>query len=106
MAAGATQDVVFGGVFVTLSLTAAFATAKKWLPVDPKRDTIVDRKVPGIVAVLTLAIASLAPTPEGIPTPAEQAKTVQSAIVAFSFLTAFLDIRWRDRLDYPQEFRD
>lgn len=106
VASGGTRDVVFGSIFVVLSLTASFATAMKWFPVDPKRDTIVDRKVPGAIAALTILLSTVIPTPEGVPEPIPEAQMVQLAIGGFSIVTAFLDIRWRDRFDYPEEFRD
>ena len=34
---------------------------------------------------------------------ANLARYVQLAFCSFSFATAFLDIRWRDRFDYPDD---
>ena len=119
-AGAGTGDAIFAGTFVVLSLLAATATALKWLPVDPKRSTIVDRRVPGVVALLTLILASpVSPlssilhtivesilTNVELPEPASFAESVQLAVGAFSTVTSFADIRWRDRLDYPEEFRN
>jgi hypothetical protein len=104
------RDAVFVGIFVVLSLTADFGTRLGWLPADTKRPYIVDRKVPGAVAAITLSLTPLI-TPlvaamgaVEIPEPAPAARTVQLAVCSFSMITAFLDIRWRDRFDYPKEF--
>jgi hypothetical protein len=104
------RDAVFVGIFVVLSLTAGFGTRLGWLPADIKRPYIVDRKVPGAVAGMTLALTPLL-TPLiasssilDIPEPASAARTLQLAVCSFSMITAFLDIRWRDRFDYPEEY--
>jgi hypothetical protein len=104
------RDATFVGIFVVLSLTADFGTRLGWLPPDTKRPSIVDRKVPGAVAGLTLALTPLL-TPFAssilsvdIPEPAPAARTLQLAVCSFSMITAFWDIRWRDRFDYPEDF--
>jgi len=107
----AMTDVIFTSVFVGLSLMAAVATRQGWLPSDPKRTTIVDRKIPGLVAALTLVLSSqlsqlLESSTSSLPSPDPIAQKVQLAICVFSIVTALLDIRWRDRFDYPEEFRN
>ena len=78
------------------------------LPPDPKRPYIIDRRVPGVVAILTLflryGIAASIVDVESLSTgdmDADLARNVQVSFCIFSFVTAFLDIRWRDRFDYP-----
>lgn len=109
------QDAVFTSVFVSLSLTADVLARLRLLPPDPKRPTaIVDRKVPGVIALLTLATSTyLAPIVNNShndsgflhtlfvdPPDVELARKVQLSICVFSAVTSFLDIRWRDRFDY------
>ena len=117
----AVGDVVFTGVFVVLSIAAAAATRQKLLPPDTKRPSIVDRKIPAAVAALTLLLSSpafsepLMSAMSGalsvvmgggldIPDPDPIARPVQLAVGGFSVITWALDIRWRDRFDYPQDF--
>ena len=52
----AVQDYVFTGIFTALSLMGDTLTRVGVLPPDPKRPYIVDRKVPGAVAILTLLV--------------------------------------------------
>ena len=119
-AGAGTGDVVFAGIFVTLSLLAATATRLRLFPPDVKRPTIVDRRYPGGVAAVTWLLTStpavndalrhtasdtfLHSTLMPVPDP-NLAKMVQFILCLFSVTTAWLDIRWRDRFDYPQEFR-
>ena len=105
------QDVVFVGIFVFVSLFSDFLTRLGLLPPDPKRPKIVGRRVPGVVAAITLASTSLISSlgvidnfDIDIPEPSPNARTIEVAICSFSIMTAFLDIRWRDRFDYPEEF--
>jgi hypothetical protein len=104
----AVEDVVFTALFVSLSLGADVLARLKVLPPDPKRASIVDRKVPGVIALLTLTLAFLGSgvvseselmSIEG-PANVKLAREVQLLICSFSAITAFLDIRWRDRFDY------
>jgi hypothetical protein len=104
----AMQDVVFMALFVSLSLGADVLARLRVLPPDPKRASIVNRKVPGVIAVLTLTLACIGSgvvsqselmSIEG-PANVHLAREVQLLICSFSAITAFLDIRWRDRFDY------
>ena len=106
----AVQDYLFTGIFVTLSLIGDILTRIEILPPDPKRTYIVDRRVPGVIAVLTLflryVIADLILDVESLSPgdmDTELARNVQVAFCIFSFITAFLDLRWRDRFDYPDD---
>lgn len=105
----AVQDILFTSLFVSFSLGADFLARLKILPPDSKRASVVDRKVPGLIAILTLVLASVgsgilstenalltvqAPPDLGV------AREAQLLICSFSAITAFLDIRWRDRFDY------
>ena len=106
----AVQDYLFTGIFVTLSLIGDILTRIEILPPDPKRPYIVDRRVPGAIAVLTLflryVIADLILDVESLSPgdmDTELARNVQVAFCIFSFITAFLDLRWRDRFDYPDD---
>ena len=107
----AVQDYLFTGIFVALSLLGDILTRVGALPPDPKRPSIVDRRVPGTVALLTLFLryvaadwlvdveAFVGDDMDAI----GLARNVQLAFCIFSFVTAFLDVRWRDRFDYPDD---
>jgi len=97
--------LVYTGTFVVLSLVADILTQLDTLPPDPKRPGIVDRKVPGVIAILTLIITYLYYSlGDGEYNTSELAQKVQLGICSFSAIPAFLDIRWRDRFDYgPDE---
>lgn len=104
----AVQDYLFTLIFVTLSLFGDVLTRIEILPPDPKRPYNVDRRVPGVVAILTLflryGIVASNVDVESLSTgdmDADLARNVQVSFCIFSFVTAFLDIRWRDRFDYP-----
>lgn len=106
----AVQDYLFTGIFVTLSLFGDIFTRIGILPPDPKRPYIVDRRVPGVVGILTLFLRytiaeSVVDVPSLLPgdMDAELARTLQYAFCIFSCVTAFLDIRWRDQFDYPDD---
>ena len=106
----AVQDYVFTGIFAALSLIGDILTRVGILPPDPKRPYIVDRKVPGAVALLTLLFRYLiadfvfdVETFQSVDFDADLARNVQLAFCIFSAVTAFLDIRWRDRFDYPND---
>lgn len=114
----AVGDVVFTTAFVALSLVGALGTRQGLFPPDPKRPSVVDRKIPGVVAALTLVLSSpevkdsILPVIGSIvnldliPDPDPIASSVQLGVGGFSITTAFWNIRWRDRFDYPQEFMD
>uniref|UniRef100_A0A7S2E8S0 Uncharacterized protein n=1 Tax=Ditylum brightwellii TaxID=49249 RepID=A0A7S2E8S0_9STRA len=103
-----TGDIPFAIVFVTLTAIAALLTQQKLLPPDWKNPEIVDRKVPGVIAALTLlftpavtdalvksgVLDDVSPSMDVDPI----GKYVQIGICSFSMITAFLDIRWRDNL--------
>jgi hypothetical protein len=108
----AVQDFTFTGIFVSLSLLADVLTRVGLLPPDPKRPEIVDRRVPGAIAILTLGLSfSIDSTAVDVESSAlvvnfsgfNLAQSVQLVICSFSAITAFGDIRWRDRFDYPSE---
>ena len=108
LAGVAVRDVLFTGIFCTFSLIADVLTRSGVLPPDPKNPRVVDRKVPGVIVGLTLLLTSNPDLSnqllanflgEPLPPADPSARTVQLAIGAFSMITAFLDIRWRDRFD-------
>ena len=106
----AVQDYLFTLIFVALSLFGDILTRIEILSPDPKRPYIVDRRVPGVVGIVTLFLRYAvgdsvvdAQLLSGGDLDAELARTVQVAFCVFSFVTAFLDIRWRDRFDYPDD---
>ena len=106
------QDDIFTGIFVLLTLIAAILSKFNILPSDTKRPEIVDRKIPGIIAILTLLL-SFGYYNNGINENNfiigdynfELSQKVQLGFCSFSIITSFLDIRWRDRFDYPNEFK-
>jgi len=108
------QDFTFTGIFASLSLFADVLVRLGLLPPDSKRPDIVDRKVPGVIAILTLLLnnffgstlaASGSSSVSSTTTNDDDlAWKVQLAICSFSIVTAFFDIRWRDRFDYPEDF--
>mmetsp|Transcript_5454 Transcript_5454/g.11960 ORF Transcript_5454/g.11960 Transcript_5454/m.11960 type:complete len:236 (-) Transcript_5454:56-763(-) len=109
----AVQDFTFTGIFASLSLLADVLVRLGFLPPDSKRLDIVDRKVPGVIAILTLLLnnffgltlaASGSSSISSTTTDDNLAWKVQLAICSFSIVTAFFDIRWRDRFDYPEDF--
>jgi len=108
----AVQDFTFAGIFVSLSLLADVLTRVGVLPPDSKRREIVDRKVPGVIAILTLMLNALVgPMVSSDATSSfsgidemDLGTKVQLAICSFSIVTAFFDIRWRDRFDYPEDY--
>ena len=52
----AVQDYLFTLIFVALSLFGDVLTRIEILPPDPKKPYIVDRRVPGVVGILTLVL--------------------------------------------------
>lgn len=118
----AVQDIQFTFLYTSLSLFAGLLTKLCILPPDKKRPSIVSRKVPGIIAVLMLLFiissSSISTTAAGEnnnsitflssssslfemdPDDLDFARKIQFAICSFSAVTSFLDIRWRDRIDY------
>jgi hypothetical protein len=102
------QDDIFTGIFVLLTLIAAILSKFNILPSDTKRPEIVDRKIPGVIAILTLLSSFGYHTFDEnnfIIGDFELSQKVQLSFCYFSIITSFLDIRWRDRFDYPNEFK-
>lgn len=111
----AVSDYIFAGTFVALSLLADILTGFGVLLADTKRPTIVDRRIPGCVSIIMIALSlvidynnNTSPS-DGLLSYYEQhdlttARMIQFALCSFSIVTAFLDLRWRDRFDYPSEF--
>ncbi|CAB9502760.1 expressed unknown protein [Seminavis robusta] len=101
-----TRDPVFTGIFCLLSLLADVGTRQRWLPADYKNPEIVSRKVPAVIAILTLVLTPVLVEPltsvdaslfGAEPDPI--ARPVQLVIGGFSIVTGLLDIRWRDRFN-------
>jgi len=104
----ATKDITFAAVFAGLTIAAAAATRLGVLPMDWKYPKFVDRKVPGVIAALTLLLTPIASDvlatdfhldPSAAAGVDPSARSVQLAICSFSMVTAFFDIRWRDTLE-------
>ena len=105
------EDLGFTLVFCALSLLVDLLGRGQVLPPDRKRPSIVDRRVPGVVALVTLLLTYLLgmssdnalslPLPYTEPPNVDLARKVQGSICSFSILTTLIfDIRWRDRFDY------